>query len=551
MIGGRSSVVGGQRGTMPDLLFHGGPIYTLDPRQPRAEALLVRGDRIVAVGSEADVRAASGGRYEDVPLNGRALVPGLIDAHIHILWTGLGRMNVDLEGVASLDAALEQIERHVRTLPEGAWVRGHGWNHALWNDRWPTAAELDRVTAGHPAVLSRKDGHSVWLNSAALARAGIDRDTVAPAGGTISRDGQGEPTGVLSENAMNLAYRVMPDPTWQERRVALRRIIAECNRRGLTGLHIPEGAETLALFRELYDQDDLTIRALWHIPYAQLDQAIALGLRSGIGDEWVRIGGVKIFSDGALGSVTCHMLAPFEGSTDNHGIPTIEEGELRDAVLRADRAGIAATIHAIGDRANRTVLHAIGNAIEQRARQDVPPTDVQWGPRLPHRIEHAQHLDAADVGRFAQLGVVASMQPIHATSDYLVAERLLGAARSAWSYAFRPLLEAGATLAFGSDAPVETIDPWAGIHAAVTRQRPNGQPHGGWHPEHRLTLAQALAAYTVGAAHASGEAALKGSLQAGMLADLVVTSADPFAADPQQLWQQGVDLTVVGGKVVE
>jgi predicted amidohydrolase YtcJ len=510
---------------MPDLLFHGGPIYTLDPAQPRAEALLVRGDRIV--------------------------IPGLIDAHIHLLWTGLGRMNVDLEGVTSLDAALAKIEQHAQTLPEGAWIRGHGWNHARWDNRWPTAVDLDRVTAGRPSLLSRKDGHALWLNTLALQRAGIDRDTVSPPGGTIQHDEHGEPTGVLFENANNLAYRVVPEPTWEERRVALRGIIAECNRRGLTGLHIPEGPDCLALLRELRDRDELNIRTLWHIPYAQLDHAIGLGIRSGLGDEWVRIGGVKIFSDGSLGSMTCHMLEPFTGSTDNYGLSTIGVGELRDAVQRADRAGIAVTIHAIGDRANRTVLDAIANSVEHRAQQGVPPTNMLWGPALPHRIEHVQHLAPSDVGRFAQLGVIASMQPIHTTSDHEVAERLLGAERAAWGYAFRPLLAAGATLAFGSDAPVETFDPWAGIHAAVTRQRVDGQPEGGWHPEHRLSLEEALAAYVVGPAKASGELGIKGSLRVGALADLVVTSSDPFAADPQQLWQQGVDLTVVGGKIIK
>ncbi len=373
----------------------------------------------------------------------------------------------------------------------------------------------------------------------------------SPAGGTIQHDEQGDPTGVLFENANDLAYRVVPGPSWQERRVALRNIIAECNRRGLTGLQIPEGPDVLALLRELRERDELNIRTLWHIPYTQLDHAIALGVRSGLGDEWVRIGGVKIFSDGSLGSATAHMLQPFVNDSSNYGLPTIGEDELRDAVIRADHAGIAVIVHAIGDRANRIVLDAVANSIQHRARQSIPPTDTLWGPALPHRIEHAQHLDPADVARFAQLGVIASMQPVHATSDYNVSERLLGAERSAWAYAFRSLLETGATLAFGSDAPVETIDPWAGIHAAVTRQRMNGQPSGGWHPEQRLSLEEALAAYVTGPAQASGELALKGNLRAGALADLVVTSTDPFTAAPDLLWQQGVDLTVVGGKVIE
>ena len=530
---------------MPDLLFHGGPIYTLEQGRPRVEALLVRGDRIVARGTEQEIRPLLQDGYEDVPLDGRAVIPGLTDAHIHLLWTGLGRLSVDLEGVRSLEAALDLVRQHAERLPVDAWVRGHGWNHALWEHRWPTAADLDRATCGRPAMLSRKDGHSRWLNTRALKLAGIDRDTSDPAGGSIAHDEQGEPTGILFENAQTLVDDAIPDYTWEERRRALRSIIAECNRRGLTGVHIPEGPETLALLRELREHDQLTIRALWHLPYRQLDQAIDLGLRSGLGDEWVRIGGVKIFADGSLGSCTCQMLAPFTGTVDNYGMPTIAEDDLRDAVRRAGKAGIAVAIHAIGDRANQTVLDAIA------AASGISGDDSLRPPALPHRIEHAQHLDPADIRRFAELRVGASMQPVHATSDWQIAERLLGAERSAWSYAWRPLLDAGAVLAFGSDAPVETFDPWAGLHAAVTRRRSDGEPPSGWHPELAISLADALVAYVTGPAILSNEAGLKGNLGPGKLADLLVLSADPFAVDPQSLWKMGVEMTVLGGKVLE
>lgn len=526
---------------MTDLLFYDGPIYTLDHRQPRAEALLVRDERIIAVGNAADVRAQARPGYEAIALRGRALLPGLTDAHIHLLWTGQNRQRIDLDGVASLDQALALIARHAERLPAEAWVRGHGWNHTLWGGRWPTAQELDRVTGGRPAVLSRKDGHSVWLNTRALELAGITAATPDPDGGVIGRDARGEPTGILSENAMNLVWRVVPAPTPAENLEALRTIIAECNRRGLTSLHMPEGPETLTALQTLAALEQLHARCLFHLPYRQLDTYIDAGIRSGFGDTWVRIGGVKIFSDGSLGSCTCHMLRPFEGHPDNSGVPTIPEDELYTAVRRAIDHGIAVTIHAIGDRANRTVLDAI--AAQQRA-------GTQVAPRLPNRIEHAQHLDAADVPRFAALGVIASMQPIHATSDWEVAERLLGTERCRLSYAWQALWQAGATLAFGSDAPVETLDPWAGIHAAVTRQRPDGTPPGGWHRDQALTLEQALWAYTVGPAIASGEAHLKGRLTPGMLADLIVTAADPFAVDPGELWRMEVVQTFVGGRCV-
>lgn len=529
---------------MPDLIFHGGPIYTLDPQQKRAEAVLVRDDVIVAVGSAAEIRAAAQPGYEDVALAGRALLPGLTDAHIHLLWTGINRQYVDLDGVPSLAAALDLIRKRVQQLPEGAWLRGHGWNHSLWEHRWPTAAELDRVTVGHPALLSRKDAHSIWLNSTALELAGIDDRTPDPDGGMIQRDERGQPTGILLENAMHLAYNIVPDPTAAENQAALRSIIRECNRRGLTSLHMPESPECLAGLQALRAKDQLHARCLFHLPYRQLDDYIALGVRSGFGDEWIRIGGVKIFSDGSLGSCTCHMIDPFVGSATNRGLPTLPREELFAAVRRANENGIAVAIHAIGDQANRTVLDAIAEARTSREAEGVV------FPTLPNRIEHAQHLDPADVPRFAALGVLASMQPIHATSDIEIAERLLGSERSLWSYAWRPLHENRAILAFGSDAPVETLDPWAGIHAAVTRQRQNGEPPGGWNGQLALSLEDALWSYVVGPAIASGEAARKGVIAPGMLADLIVTQADPFEIDPADLWRMEVDHTFVGGRSV-
>ncbi|HEY0601426.1 MAG TPA: amidohydrolase [Herpetosiphonaceae bacterium] len=531
---------------MPDLLFHGGAIYTLDPQQPQVEALLVRDDTIVAAGAAAEVREHLRPGYEDIALGGRAVVPGLTDAHIHLLWTGIHSQNVNLDGVRSLDEALEMIRRHAEQLPEGAWLRGHGWNHALWEYRWPTAVELDRVTQGHPAILSRKDGHSVWANSQALTIAGIDDRTPDPDGGLIQRDELGQPTGILLENANDLIYSVVPEPSLAENVQALRRIIRACNQRGLTSLHMPEGSSTLAALQVLYGAGQLDARCLYHLPYRQLDDYIALGVRSGFGDEWLRIGGVKIFSDGSLGSCTCHMLSPFAGSTSNYGIPTIPEEELYDAVRKANTNGISVAVHAIGDRANRTVLDAI--AAQEQAFVAIGEDVIK--PVLRNRIEHAQHLDPADVPRFAALGVIASMQPVHATSDIDIAERLLGDERCCWSYAWQPLRQSGAVLAFGSDAPVETLDPWAGIHAAVTRKRQDGQPPDGWHRELALSLDAALWSYVVGPAIASGETALKGPLTPGLRADLVVLNADPYQSNPDDLWQMEVAQTFVGGRSV-
>lgn len=535
---------------MNGLLFHSGPIYTLDARRPQAEALLVRGERIAALGSESEVRAAlndSGpdSAYDDIDLRGRALLPGLTDAHIHLAWTGLLQSGVALEGIASLDAALDKIASHAATLPADAWVRGHGWNHALWDNRWPTKTALDRVTGGRPALLSRKDGHSVWINSRALQLADVDVSTPDPDGGAIQRDSAGQPTGILLESANALAYRAAPDYTLDEKRMALRSVMAACNRVGLTGVHIVEGRDTLRLLQELRARGRLTLRALCHLPHAQLDAAIGIGLRSGLGDEWLRIGGVKIFADGSLGSQTCHMLKPFdsdEKNASNCGLPMMPEDELRADIVKAATNGWALTVHAIGDRANRTVLDALSQP-EVRAAHCA----------LPHRIEHAQHLHPQDITRFAELGVVASMQPIHAIADWQVAEKLLGPERCRGAYAFRPLLQSGAALAFGSDAPVESFNPWLGLHAAITRRRVDDTSRAGWNPELALDLAEALEAYGVGPAHAAGESRLKGSLVEGKLADLIVTEADPFAVardDVDALARMRVRQTFVAGQCV-
>ena len=524
---------------MNDILFHAGPIHTLDPDQPLADALLVRGDTIIAVGSAADVRREARAGYEDVALAGRALIPGLCDAHIHLLWTGQNLGRADLADVPTLEEALDRIRQHAERLSANAWVRGWGWNHDLWGGRWPTAAQLDRVTDGRPAILSRKDGHSAWANTRALELAGIGDNTPDPDGGIIGRD---DTKGMLWENAIGMVYDVIPDPMLHENIEALQAAIAACNRCGIVSVHAPDPVESLAALQAMRATAALNLRMLFYVPLHRLEHAIALGIRSGLGDEWLRIGGVKIFSDGALGSQTASMLTPFVGG-DNRGVAMHTDDALHTMVRQAYGNGLAVMIHAIGDRANRVVLDAIAAAIDAVGEDQIASA-------LPNRIEHAQHLDPADVARFGELSVVASVQPIHATADIDAAERLLGGDRAAWSYAFRSLMDRGALLAFGSDSPVETFDPWVGIHAAVTRQRQNGYPDGGWHPEQAVDLRTALEAYTVNPARIAGDDQIRGQLKPGMRADLVVLNTDPFAADAQDLWQIKTEHTFVGGRSV-
>lgn len=536
---------------MSALVLYNGPIYTLDPNMPTARAVLISGGHVLAVGSEGRVQAAAAGmRAEMINLRGRAVVPGLTDAHVHMMWQGMTNFEVRLGDTPTLEEAQRQIAARVATLPPGAWLRGGGWDHSPWGRRWPTAADLDAVCPDRPAMLSRKDGHSVWLNSRALALAGITAATPDPSGGAIQRDRDGEPTGILTETAMELARAIVPPHSEAERLQALRAAFSEALSYGITSIHVPPGTnhssapEALRDLQTLRAQGGLSLRCMAYLAHPDLERAVAMGLRSGFGDRWLRIGGLKLFADGALGSESAEMLTHYEGRRHT-GIAILEQELLDELVLTANMNGIAVAIHAIGDAANRKVLDAIERA--QAARNALG--DAATPLTLPNRIEHVQVLHQKDVGRLTQLGVIASMQPIHCTSDMEAAEALWGP-RCAYSYAWRSLLATGATLAFGSDAPVETMNPWKGLHAAVTRERPGGVPLGGWYPEQRLSVAEALNAYCVGPAIASGEQREKGRIAPGMLADLAVLTGDPFRSAPGELHAITAAMTLVEGKLV-
>jgi len=377
----------------------------------------------------------------------------------------------------------------------------------------------------------------MWVNSLALERARIDEGTPDPPGGEIERDEQG-PTGILKERARELLEEILPKPSPQTRQEALREAISEAQGFGLTGIHDCEGSEALADFQTLLAQGELGVRVYMMIPQESLKKVITLGLKTGFGNDFLRLGHLKLFADGSLGSQTAHMLEPFYGQPDNCGIPILSRDELQDIVGRANEAEIACAVHAIGDAANRKVLDMFAQLRARGARGEVR-----------HRIEHAQLLHPDDISRFKQLDIIASMQPIHATSDMLMADRYWEE-RARYSYAWRSLLYSGARLAFGSDCPVESLDPLMGIHAAVTRQRANGEPEGGWYPQERLTMSEAVHAYTLGAAYASGEERTKGSIAPGKLADLVVLSRDVFETPPREILETEVLYTIFDGRVV-
>jgi len=519
-------------------LLLNGKIYTMDRTLPRAQAVAMEGNRILAVGSNEEVRAQTrDGGWEILDLEGKAVVPGFIDCHVHFLDFALGFKRLNFKGVDSLEGALGLVRERARKSGPGEWITGFGWDHHLWHKGFPHKEDLDRVAPENPVALTRKDGHLMWVNSLALERAGIDAGTPDPPGGEIERDAQG-PTGILKERARELVEEILPQFSPQTRQGALREAIGKAQRFGLTGIHDCEGSEALADFQTLLVQDELGVRVYMMIPQEGLEKAISLGLKTGFGNDSLRLGHLKLFADGSLGSQTAHMLEPFYGQPDNCGIPVLSPDELQAIVGRADEAEIACAVHAIGDAANRKVLDIFARL---RAK------GVRGG--LRHRIEHAQLLHPDDIPRFKQLGIIASMQPIHATSDMVMADRYWGE-RARYSYAWRSLLDSGARLAFGSDCPVENLDPLMGIHAAVTRQRASGEPEGGWCPQERLTVAEAVHAYTLGAAYASGEEKAKGSIAPGKLADLVVLSRDIFEIPPEEILETEVLYTIFDGRVV-
>ena len=527
-------------------------IYTMDRRSPHAEALAMRDGRLLAVGTLDEIRSI-GNIARRIDVGGRAVIPGLIDSHIHFLDYSRSLSKVNLDGVTSKNEALRMVAEKAREVGPGRWVLGGGWNNNLWSPPdFPTRHDLDSVAPDNPVYLDRKDLHSCWVNSLALQRAGITHDTPDPPESAIGRDEAGEPNGLFYESAVRLMRHAI-DELPEDAKTAMQRGFEALTGMGLVGFHDCEGPEAFAALQELDSSGDLPVRVVILLPFYKLDEAIEIGLKTGFGSDRLRVGPVKIFSDGSLGSMTAQMLAPYEERPGYLGIATIGQEALEDAIRRATEAGIPCAIHAIGDAANRRVLDAFSKVQSPKPKVQSPPPDfglwtLDFG--LVNRIEHAQLLHPDDIPRFAQLGVVASMQPIHATSDMHAADRLWGD-RARYGYAWRSLLDAGALVAFGSDAPVETPNPFMGIHAAVTRQDENDLPPGGWYPQERLTVEEAVRAYTESAARSAPYLPhVTGTLTPGSVADLLVLDRDIFTVAASEIKSVLPLATVVGGEAV-
>ncbi len=522
---------------MIDQILENGCIHTLDPECPIVRTVAVARGRIVAVGARAATLAQRVPAAARCDLDGCCVLPGLVDSHLHFATYAQKLAELDPE-TDSLEEVARRVRQRAAVQPPGSWIVGFGWNHHRWGGTFPERSVLDRAAPDHPVFLRAKSGHAGWANSMAMRLAGVDAGTAAPASGRILRDDRGLPTGIFLEGAQELIDRAIPGASLEDVAAAMEAAQQQALAHGLTGVHDLDGAQAFQAWQLLRARGRMRLRVWQSIPGASLEHALELGLRAGLGDAWLRVGGAKFFADGALGPRTAWMLAPYEGDSGNAGMPLMDPGELRERLLQAAASGWAVLVHAIGDRANREVLDVLAVARQREAGADAP---------LRHRIEHAQCLALADLDRFAPLHVIASMQPLHATSDMDMVERHWGARRTG-AYAFRSLLDRGVRLAFGSDAPVETIAPLAGIHAAVTRRRADGTPgESGWCPDQRLTVAEAVRAYTLGAAYAAGEEQDKGSLRVGKVADLVVLDRDIFGIPAMEILQARVLGTMVDG----
>lgn len=532
-------------------LLYNANIHTLDSSNPRASAILIAGGRIFAVGSKDQLESIAHGRVEKRDMKGATILPGLTDAHIHIQHYALGLSKVDCE-TKTKEECLRRVAERAKTSKPGEWVLGHGWNQNDWIEspsppgrgargegNFPTAAELDAISPNNPVYLTAKSLHAAWANTAALKLANITDDTPNPKDGAVQRDAQGKATGILLETAMELVSRIVPRPAVSEIEAAMEKAQPILHKMGITGIHDFDRRDSFMALQSLNAKGKLKLRVCKNIPVESVEQANDLGLRTGFGNEMLWIGSVKAFMDGALGPRTAAMLEPYEGEPENRGILNMDGEELFEHCRKAADVGLSMTVHAIGDKANHEVL----NAYEQLRRYE-----TQNGlPHLRHRIEHVQVIHSDDAPRLAKLNVVASMQPIHATSDMFAADRYWGE-RAELSYAWRAQLNHGAILAFGSDAPVESPNPFLGLHAAITRRRADGSPSAeGWYPAQKLTFAEALSAYTYGAAYAANAEDRLGKLAGNYHADMIVLEKDPFEIDPASLLTTAPSAVMING----
>jgi predicted amidohydrolase YtcJ len=533
---------------LADVILTNGKVWTVNKAQPEAEAVAVWHGRILAVGSSEEVRSLAGPQTRVIDLKGRRVVPGFYDSHIHLLGSGQRLGQVALKDAPNEEEFGRRLREFDQKLPRDRWLLGGDWDHdRAFNGRLPSAELLDKYVPDRPVFLRRYDGHMGVVNSRVLHMANITASTVDPSGGVVYRKpGSKEPTGVLRDNAMGLLGGLIPSPSADEIAEAVRAALAEARKEGVTSVQDMDGSDTrtrrqlFRLYQQLARSGQLTLRIDLRWPLSEWNQLAQLGAETGLGDEWVKIGGLKGFADGSLGSSTAKMFDPYLNEPGSTGIFVTPLNKMREYVLAADQAGLSIAVHAIGDRANAEMLDIFAEAAKQNSARE-----------HRFRLEHAQHIRPQDIPRFREIGVVASMQPYHVIDDGRWAEGRIGPARCATSWAYRSLLDAGTKVAFGSDWSVAPLSSLLGIDAAVNRRTLDNKHPEGWFPQQKVTVAEAIEAYTLTSAYAAFEEKDKGSLEPGKLADLVVLSRDILAdAQRDHIAATEVVLTMVGGKVV-
>jgi predicted amidohydrolase YtcJ len=530
----------GGRNDVADLAIVNAKVWTVNPAQPTAEAVAIVGERIAAVGSEQEVHSWVGERTRVIDAGGKLLLPGFNDAHTHFMGGGFSLLGIDLRKAKNEEEFVRILEEYVSQLPKGKWVTGGDWDHEAWpSQKHPTKELIDPVTPDNPVIVNRLDGHISLANSLALKMAGITRNTPDPFGGEIVRDPKtGEPTGILIDNAQSLVYRLVPEPTEEEYLEAARAAMRHAARLGVTSVQDMASAQDFRIYQKLWRQGELLTRIYAIRSIDVRDELRRVGLQAAFGDAMLRTGAVKIFADGSMGAGSALFYEPYEDDPSTSGLAIQPEEELYEMVQEADAAGLQIALHAIGDKANHWALNAFERAIKANGRRD-----------SRHRIEHAQVVRPEDLPRFREMGVIASIEPSHCIDDMRWAEKRIGD-RTKYSYLFKSFVDAGARLAFGTDWTVEPLDPMLGLYAAVTREFPEGGPAGGWYPEEKITIEQAIEYYTLGSAYAEFQEHKKGSIQPGKLADLVLLSKDILTIPAREILSTEVEMTVLGGKVI-
>jgi predicted amidohydrolase YtcJ len=526
-----------------DLIVTNARIYTVDPNRPVVDAMAIRDGRILAAGPSALIASLKGPATQVVDLDGKTVIPGMIDAHVHLLGLGQSLRNVDLRGTTSYDEVIARVAERARTVPKGTWILGRAWDQNDWADtRFPSHDKLSAAVPDHPVFLTRVDGHAALANAAAIRAASITSATKDPDGGRIERDGSGAPAGVFVDRAMGLVARSIPPAPRTEVREATIAAVTELNRWGLTGVHdAGVGRGTIDVFEEVAREGRFTVRDYVMISSddSTLSHYFRRGPQAGLYDGRLWIKAIKISADGALGSRGAALLEPYADDARNNGLVLVPDGRVKKVALDAIRNGFQLNVHAIGDRANRTVLNEFEAALKET-------------PRVDHRfrIEHAQIVHPDDLPRFAKLGVIPSMQASHQTSDMYWAGNRLGPTRLLGAYAWRSLLNTGVIIPNGSDLPVEKTDPLISFHASVSRQDDANFPAGGWHPEQRMTREEALKSMTIWAAYSAFMEKEVGSLEPGKFADFVVLDQDIMQVPAEMILRTRVLSTYLGGKPV-